>query len=85
MVYRIWIFALNAIVNYPERFTALVLSDTNCAADTPESKEKRMKAIESIKVNGLEKYANESLKKLFASENIAKEIVIIANEVSENK
>ncbi len=62
-----------------------MFSDTSCAADTPESKEKRIKAIESIKVNGVEKYANESLKKLFASENIAKEIVRIANEESEKK
>lgn len=61
--------ALNAIENYPERFTALVLSDTNCAADTPESKEKRMKAIESIRKNGVEKYADDSLKKLFAPES----------------
>ena len=58
--------ALNAIENYPERFTALVLSDTNCTADTPESKEKRMKTIESIRDSSLEKYADESLKKLFA-------------------
>ena len=41
--------ALNAIENYPERFDALILSDTNCIADTPEVKEKRMKTIESIK------------------------------------
>ena len=61
--------ALNAITNYPERFTALVLSDTNCAADTPVSKDKRMKAIESIRKNGVEKYADESLKKLFAPES----------------
>ncbi len=69
--------ALNAIENYPERFTALVLSDTNCAADTPESKDKRMQAIESIRNNGVEKYAEESLKKLFAPESfttISKEV-----------
>ncbi len=61
--------ALNAIENHPERFTALVLSDTNCASDTSESKEKRMKAIESIRENGVEKYADESLKKLFAPDS----------------
>jgi 3-oxoadipate enol-lactonase len=58
--------ALNAIENYPERFNALLLCDTNCTADLPEAKEKRMKAIESIKEKGLEPYAEESLKKLFA-------------------
>ena len=61
--------ALNAIENYPERFDALVLSDTQCIADTPEVKEKRMKAIESIRENGVEKYADESIKNLFASES----------------
>jgi len=35
----------------------LVLSDTKCIADTPEVKEKRMRAIESIKHTGVEKYA----------------------------
>ena len=61
--------ALNAIGNYPERFTALVLSDTNCVSDTNESKAKRMDTIESIRKNGVEKYAEESLKKLFAPES----------------
>jgi len=46
--------ALNAIENYPERFNALLLCDTNCAADMPEAKEKRMKTIDIIKEKGLE-------------------------------
>ena len=58
--------ALNAIENYPERFNALLLCDTNCTEDKPEAKEKRLKAIESIKEMGLEQYAEESLNKLFA-------------------
>jgi len=61
--------ALNAIENYPERFNALILSDTQCTADTPEAKEKRIKAIESISKTGVEKYADESIKNLFASES----------------
>jgi 3-oxoadipate enol-lactonase len=63
--------ALNAVINYPERFYALVLSDTNCIADAPESIEKRMKAIESIRKGGVEKYADESLKNLFAAESFS--------------
>ncbi len=35
--------ALNAIENFPKRFSALILCDTNCVADTPEA------ANESIK------------------------------------
>jgi pimeloyl-ACP methyl ester carboxylesterase len=61
--------ALNATIKYPERFVALVLSDTQCIADTPEAKEKRMKAIESIRKTGVEKYAGESIKNLFAPES----------------
>jgi len=58
--------ALNAIGNYPERFEALILSDTQCFADTPEVRENRLVAIENIKKNGLEEYAHESIKNLFA-------------------
>ncbi|MDP3434936.1 MAG: alpha/beta fold hydrolase [Bacteroidota bacterium] len=58
--------ALNAIKNYPKRFCALILCDTNCVADTPEAIEKRMIAIENIDKYGVELYANESVKNLFA-------------------
>jgi pimeloyl-ACP methyl ester carboxylesterase len=61
--------ALNAIENFPKQFNALILCDTNCTADTPEAQEKRMLAIENIGKFGLETYANESLKNLFAPES----------------
>lgn len=61
--------ALNAIQNFPKRFNALILCDSNCTADTPEAKEKRMMAIESIEKYGIEYYANETLKSLFAPES----------------
>lgn len=57
--------ALNAVEKYPERIDALILSNTQCIADTAEGKEKRMKTIQSIKENGVEKYADESLKNFF--------------------
>ena len=72
--------ALNAVENYAARFSALILSDTSCKADTTEAKEKRMKAIENIKNDGVEKYADESIKNLFAPEsytNQAKEIAAV--------
>ncbi|MDP3945949.1 MAG: alpha/beta fold hydrolase [Lutibacter sp.] len=72
--------ALNAIQNHPERFTALILSDTNCTADTPEAKEKRMNTIQSIKENGVEKLANDLLPNLFAPESFttsSEEIVAV--------
>ncbi len=59
--------ALNAIEKHPERFDALILSDTQCIADSPEMKGKRMKAIEVIKEKGVATYVEESIKNLFAS------------------
>ncbi|MFA5297319.1 MAG: alpha/beta fold hydrolase [Lutibacter sp.] len=66
--------ALNAIENYPERFSALILSDTNCTADTSEGKEKRIKTIESIKENGVEKLANDLILNLFADESFKRDL-----------
>ena len=57
---------LNAIEKKPERFEALILCDTQCAADTPEVRDNRLVSIENIKKYGLEDYAHESLKNLFA-------------------
>jgi len=71
--------ALNAIEKHNERFDALILSDTQCIADTPEAKEKRMKAIESIRKTGVEKYAEESIKNLFASESFTTRVKEIAD------
>ena len=71
--------ALNAIENYPERFSTLILSDTSCKADTAEAIEKRIKAIENIRLNGVEKYADESIKKLFAPESFTRKIEAIAS------
>jgi 3-oxoadipate enol-lactonase len=75
--------ALNAIENYPERFNALVLCDTNCKADTPEGKEKRLKTIESIKLNGVEKFADGLIENLLAPQTLAakNEIVTAIREM----
>lgn len=59
--------ALNAIGNYPDRFDALILCDTQSGADTPRVRENRLVAIVNIKENGLEDYAQESIKNLFAA------------------
>ncbi len=61
--------SLNAISTFPERFDALILSDTHCIADTQETKGKRRIAIENIRKSGVEKYADESIKNLFAHES----------------
>jgi pimeloyl-ACP methyl ester carboxylesterase len=61
--------ALNAVENFPKRFGALILCDTNCQADTTEAKEKRMKSVEDIGKYGVEYYANECIKNIFAPES----------------
>ena len=61
--------ALNAITNYPQRFESLVLCDTNCIADSLETIESRIKASDSISEDGINKYAEESVKHLFAPES----------------
>ncbi|AEE53471.1 alpha/beta fold hydrolase [Haliscomenobacter hydrossis] len=58
--------ALSAIEKHPERFIGLVLSDTQCLADTPEAIAKRMAAIESIREKGAELYVEQSIQNLFA-------------------
>jgi pimeloyl-ACP methyl ester carboxylesterase len=70
--------ALRATEKYPEFFDALILSDTQCVADTPEGKAKRLTAMESIKGNGVENYADESIKNLFAAESFTTRIKEIA-------
>ena len=59
--------ALSAIEKHPERFIGLVLSDTQCLADTPEAIEKRMAAIESIREKGAALYLEQSIQNLFAA------------------
>lgn len=80
--------ALNAIENFPKRFTALLLCDTTCMADTPEIIEKRMIAIENIEKYGAENYANESVKKLFAPESFVtnqEKIVMVKEMIVETR
>jgi len=75
--------ALNAVENYPKRINGLILCDTTCTADTPETKEKRRIAVENIEKYGIEQYANESIKNLFALETFitSKEKTIVIKEM----
>ena len=74
--------ALNAVLKYPDRFDGLILNDTQCIADTAEIKENRCAAIIRIKEKGVEQYADETIKNLFASESIIKKGNVVA-EVKE--
>ena len=75
--------ALNAVENFPKRFGALILCDTNCMADTPEAKVKRMISIENIEKFGIEHFANENVKNLFAPESFVtnKEKIAMVKEM----
>jgi len=64
--------ALNAVLKYPDRFDGLILNDTQCIADTPEIRENRCNAIIRIKEKGVEQYADEIIKNLFAQETFTK-------------
>lgn len=57
--------ALNAVKRFPRRFEGLVLSDTQCIADTAEGKEKRYKVIEDIEANGVTKFNEGFIKNVF--------------------
>ena len=74
--------ALSAVLKYPARFDGLILNDTQCIADTPEIKENRCTAIIRIKEKGVEQYADEIIKNLFAPESFINRGNVIA-EVKE--
>ena len=44
---------LNAVHRFPDRFEAIILSDTQCIADTEAAKEKRSQSILQIKAEGI--------------------------------
>lgn len=76
--------ALRAIEKYPDRIQALILSDTQCIADSPEAVEKRMSTIDGINANGVQQYAETSIANLFAPESHKakqKEITAIRNTI----
>jgi len=61
---------LNAVNRYPERFEAIILSDTQCIADSPEGKVKRYKTIDQINVEGLRDFSEAFVKNIFCPESL---------------
>lgn len=59
--------ALNAVEKYPERFNALILSDTHCLSDSRETKRDKIRIINCIRKEGLKTFADKSMKYFFAS------------------
>lgn len=60
---------LNALNRYPERFAAIILSDTQCIADTAEAKEKRQKNIQLVASGGIAEYTENMIQNLFYTES----------------
>ena len=61
---------LNTLDRYPNRFEAIILSNTQCIADSPEAKEKRYKTIEEIKRNGLTDFTEVFIQNIFCKESL---------------
>ncbi len=77
---------LNAVERFPERFRAVILCDTQCIADSTETKAKRMQAIQQVQESGLKEYAEEAVKNLFCPQSLEtkKEIVEKIKNVIQN-
>jgi 3-oxoadipate enol-lactonase len=76
--------ALQAMQQQPERIAALMLCNTQCQADSDETKKKRMDAIASIQEKGLEEYARSSVAKLFSKVSLTartKDCAFIENTI----
>ncbi|MBK7684251.1 MAG: alpha/beta fold hydrolase [Bacteroidetes bacterium] len=59
---------LNAIIRYPQRFDAIILSDTQCIADSFGAKEKRKKAISQIVAGKINDFALGFIANIFSDE-----------------
>jgi 3-oxoadipate enol-lactonase len=68
---------MNAVARFPERFEAIILSDTQCIADSTENKEKRYNTIEQIEKEGLDKFAEAFVQNVFCKHTLEhkKEVV----------
>lgn len=58
--------ALDVLYRYRNRFSGIVLCDTQCIADTPETKAKRYDTIKKIEENGLNDFAEAFVKNIFS-------------------
>lgn len=61
---------LNALHRYPSRFAAIILSDTQCIADSPQTREKRNQTIKEIEMEGLNDFATAYIKNIFFTDSL---------------
>ncbi len=69
--------ALHAMKKFPERFEALILSDTQCIADSAEVKENRYKTIDGIEKEGVTTFNTKFIESVFHKDSLThkKELV----------
>ena len=70
---------LNALNRYANRFAAIILSNTQCIADAPEAREKRLKNLHLIEQGGLTDYIENSLKNLFHDDSFITKKKIVSD------
>jgi len=63
--------ALNVLKRFPDRFSALILCDTQCIADTAEVKAKRYKIIDEIAVDGVTNFNEGFIKSVFHKDSLS--------------
>ncbi len=68
---------LNTLDRYPNRFEAIILSDTQCIADTSEAKEKRKKTIKQIEAEGLNNFTELFIQNIFCKESLNDKKVLV--------
>jgi 3-oxoadipate enol-lactonase len=61
---------LNAVHRFSDRFEAIILSDTQCIADTEAAKEKRSQAITQIEAEGLQGFTEGFIKNVFCQNSL---------------
>ncbi len=68
---------LNAVSRFPERFEKIILSDTQCIADSSDGREKRFKTIQRIEAGGLSDFTETFVKNIFCKDSLTnkKELV----------
>ena len=71
--------ALNVINRFPERFTALILCDTQCIADTPEVRKKREETIEQIRIECADAFKEKFVQSVFHQDSLVNKIELVEN------
>ncbi|MES2679000.1 MAG: alpha/beta hydrolase [Bacteroidota bacterium] len=57
---------LNAVERYPERFSAIILADTQCVADSKEEQQKRYDTIKTLEEKGVTDFVEGFINKAFS-------------------